>query len=66
MYRGKLVVPANLVGKILYEYHDARGHFGQTRTQDMIATHFYWPHMTHHVRDYCRKCESCSRNKPDT
>ena len=31
-YKGKLYVPRSLTKTILREYHDARGHFGQTRT----------------------------------
>ena len=31
-FKGQLYVPKNLVPIIPYEYHDARGHFGQYRT----------------------------------
>ena len=36
-FRGKLMVPRNMTRTILYEYHNARGHFGQKRTQEMIS-----------------------------
>ena len=28
-FKGRLYVPKGLIPTILYEYHDARGHFGQ-------------------------------------
>ena len=28
-FKGRLYIPKSLVPTILYEYHDARGHFGQ-------------------------------------
>ena len=31
-FKGRLYIPKSLVSTILYEYHDARGHFGQQRT----------------------------------
>ena len=31
-FKGRLYVPKNLVPIILYEYHDAQGHFGLQRT----------------------------------
>ena len=31
-FKGRLYVPKSLVPTILYEYHDAQGHFGQQHT----------------------------------
>jgi hypothetical protein len=39
------------------------GHFGVTKTLDMLREHFFWPHMKRDVERICSKCVTCWKAK---
>ena len=44
--------------------HPTAGHFGQTKTTDLISREFHWPGMRKFVQHFCKSCIDCGRNKP--
>ena len=66
----KRYVPADnkLRSRILREFHDAptAGHPGVARTLELVARHYYWPHLRDWVKAYVQSCELCQRNKART
>ena len=32
------------------------GHFGVSKTLDILHEHFFWPHMKHDVHKFCDRC----------
>ena len=51
--------------KVLQNLHDhiLAGHFGQNRTLDLVRRTYVWPELRTFVRDWCRSCVHCKRNK---
>lgn len=43
--------------------HETAGHPGFRKTLELVKREFYWPGLRNYVSDYCRTCDSCSRNK---
>ena len=39
------------------------GHFGVTKTLDMLREHFFWPHMKRDVERICSRCVTCRKAK---
>src|SRR5436853_5316417 len=39
------------------------GHFGVNKTEDVLATHFFWPHMRRCVERYVSRCNTCNKAK---
>ncbi|XP_038979001.1 LOW QUALITY PROTEIN: uncharacterized protein LOC120109324 [Phoenix dactylifera] len=39
------------------------GHFGVRKTLDVLAEHFFWPHMKRDVERVCAKCITCKQAK---
>lgn len=70
LYKGsQLYVPeSRLRTHLLVEAHDApiSGHLGRHKTYDRLARSFYWPHMPHMVKEYCRSCPACQSIKGST
>lgn len=60
-FKGRILVPANLVNDVLREYHDFRGHFGSNRVCSMVAKQFWWSTLAADVAQYCAKCDVCAR-----
>ena len=60
-----MVVPAALQGKIFQHLHAGRfgGHFGITKTVDLIRQRFYWPGCKSDIRIMCRECIPCQQVK---
>lgn len=50
---------------ILNECHDtpASGHFGNAKTNDMVARNYCWPRMQKYIKDYISGCDTCLRDK---
>jgi hypothetical protein len=50
---------------ILNSVHDSAssGHFGQTRTFDMLTRHYWWPGCRNFVKDHVSSCHVCARGK---
>src|SRR5260221_5105876 len=43
--------------------HPTAGHFGETKTTELICCNYHWPGMRHMVGAYIRSCTSCTRTK---
>ena len=39
------------------------GHFGVKKTEDVCASHFFWPKMRHDVEHYMSRCTTCNKAK---
>ncbi|CAO2147142.1 unnamed protein product [Urochloa humidicola] len=39
------------------------GHFGAKKTEDILAAHFFWPHMKRDVQRFVARCTSCQKAK---
>ena len=39
------------------------GHFGVKKTEDILATHFYWPRMRRDVERFIARCTTCQKAK---
>ena len=52
--------------RVLQYKHDhiLSGHFGINKTLRMIQRDFTWPGIRAFVKDYCKACTICMRNKP--
>ena len=50
---------------LLKESHSGglMGHFGVTKTLDILTEHFYWPHMRRDVERICSCCITCRQAK---
>ena len=64
-YQGRIVVPELMRNEIIELHHDSivSGHFGWSRTLDLVARQFWWPQMRENIQDYVHSCGSCQRNK---
>ena len=62
----QVVIPVNLRGNILAEYHDSLvggGHQGFDRTYYAIKAKYYWKGMYADVDKYVRQCKECQYAK---
>ena len=39
------------------------GHFGAKKTEDVLATHFFWPRMRRDVERFVARCNTCQKAK---
>ena len=67
MFRAnKLCIPASSVRLLLLqEAHGGglMGHFGVKKTEDVLATHFFWPKMRRDVERFIARCTTCQKAK---
>ena len=67
-YRGGLYVPERGGGRaaLLRRLHDdpLAGHFGYSRTLELVRRHYNWPHLPKEVKEYVATCTQCQRVKP--
>ena len=62
----KLCIPASSVRLLLLqEAHGGglMGHFGVKKTEDVLATHFFWPKMRRDVERFIARCTTCQKAK---
>lgn len=61
-----LVVPKEMVPKILHEYHDSptAGHYGVEKTIQKISSRYYWVGMRRTITEHVKSCIECQRFKP--
>ena len=61
----RLIVPATLRSRILYEYHGAPllGHAGRNRMVKAIREKYYWPGISKDVDRRLQSCLACLRRK---
>ena len=54
-----------LRNQIIFSEHDVivKGHPGRYKTEQFLNRKYYWKGLGAFVRQYCRTCEKCSRNK---
>jgi hypothetical protein len=64
-YHGRIVVPESMRSEIISLHHAnvVSGHFGASRTLDLLSRQFWWPQMKESVQNYVQSCMSCQRNK---
>jgi len=64
-WKGRLYIPdeQSLRQEIVSQSHDSRlsGHFGATRTLELISRHYYWPEVSKDVSEYVKTCLICQR-----
>jgi transposase InsO family protein len=62
-YQGRLYIPERngLRQKLLKTYHDdpLAGHFGRTRTTELLKRKFHWVNMQNDVAQYVKECAVC-------
>jgi transposase InsO family protein len=67
-YRGGLYIPELGGGRaiLLRRLHDdpLAGHFGYSRTLELVRRHYNWPHLPKEVKEYVATCTQCQRVKP--
>ena len=39
------------------------GHFGAKKTEDVLASHFFWPKMSRGVERFIARCTTCQKAK---
>jgi hypothetical protein len=39
------------------------GHFGAKKTEDVLATHFFWPKMRRDIERFMARCATCQKAK---
>ncbi|KAL4387763.1 hypothetical protein GQ457_09G017540 [Hibiscus cannabinus] len=62
----KLCIPQGSLREFLvHEAHGGglMGHFGVTKTLDIVMEHFFWPHMRKTVAKICASCLTCKLAK---
>jgi hypothetical protein len=63
----QIVVPCSKVMEIIKTYHDnpTAGHFGISKTYDLIARKYCFPRMRNRIQQFVQVCDVCQRNKSD-
>jgi hypothetical protein len=62
----RLCIPVGSVRLLLMqEAHGGglMGHFGAKKTEDVLATHFFWPRMRRDVERFVARCTTCQKAK---
>src|ERR1700720_3817833 len=51
--------------RILLNKHDhlLSGHYGQSKTMELVRRDYTWPCVRTFVMDYCKSCTTCARSK---
>ncbi len=62
-YDGKIYIPKPLRLNVITWYHEYLCHPGETRTEETIKQHLWWPEMRPQIRSFVDKCEACQRGK---
>ena len=64
---GRIYVPKadDLCLRVLRYKHDhpLSGHFGQSRTLELVCCDYTWPGVWKYVKDYIKSCTTCARAK---
>jgi transposase InsO family protein len=62
----KMVVPSNLIPKILQEFHNNRSHLGYFKTLSSIRVKYYWRFMSKDIKKFVSSCDRCKAAKHNT
>ena len=57
----QIIIPRNLIPRVLGMMHDDLGHFGYAKTLQGTKERYFWPYMSSQIEDWCRKCAVCQR-----
>jgi transposase InsO family protein len=59
------VPPGTARLQVLQSHHDTplAGHFGVTKTVELISRNYWWPRLRHSVEEFIRSCDTCARAK---
>jgi hypothetical protein len=64
-----VIVPdcSGLRADVLRQMHDdpLYGHLGTAKTLAAVQRAYWWPNVSGFVKEYCRACDACLRNKPE-
>ena len=67
-YNGKIYVPQNtaLRTAVISQFHDDvfAGHFGKSRTAELMRRLYDWPGAVRDIQHYCHDCVKCQKAKP--
>lgn len=63
----QLVLPEKRRKKVLALAHESvfGAHMGVRKTSERIRYSFYWPSMSHDIKEFCKSCENCQLRSPD-
>jgi hypothetical protein len=62
----RLCIPVGSVRHLLlHEAHGGglMGHFGAKKTEDVLASHFFWPKMRRDIERFVARCTTCQKAK---
>ena len=62
----RVYVPEPLREEIFVRYHDQKlggGHLAKDKTQDLVASKYYWPVMKRDIAQWIEECPTCTRSK---
>ena len=62
-YKEKIVIPVSLRLRVVQWYHLQLCHPGETRTEQTIRQHFWWPTLREDVANTCKTCDTCQKAK---
>src|SRR5467141_5025140 len=67
LYLGRPYVPNidDLRLRVLQTFHDhiTAGHFGQSKTYNLLSCEFFWPGLQKDIQSFVKSCVTCSRVK---
>jgi len=65
LFDNLMYVPKNLCTRVLELHHDSvtAGHFGVSKTFDLINHNFWWPKLRNYVRNFIKSCDICCKAK---
>lgn len=62
-HKDKIYVPEILRRHVVNWYHEYLMHPGESRTEETIAQHLYWPNIRKTVQSVIRSCDACQKAK---
>ena len=65
LHNNLIYVPKTLRTRVLELHHDSvsAGHFGVTKTIELISRNFWWPKFHNDVKKFIRSCDICCKAK---
>jgi hypothetical protein len=62
----RLCIPVGSVRLLLIQEAQGgvlMGHFGAKKTEDVLASHFFWPKMRRYIERFVARCTTCQKAK---
>jgi len=65
LFDNLMYVPKDFCTRVLELHHDSvtAGHFGVSKTFDLINHNFWWPKLRNYVRNFIKSCDICCKAK---